>query len=407
MLTAISLALDSGTLELLREQLHRQQALRIIRNFADYPAEEELAAYVLAAAPAIAFVNMRNMDQALRLATTVDRAGTGTQIIALDQSGDPEVLVHAMRAGIRELVSIPFDSDKLNDSVQRIADLLEIKPLAVQSSDSIYAFLPAKPGGGTSTIAMNLSCAIARTTKTRTLLADFDLNLGMISFQLKLTNTHSVVDALQLANEMDESIWNSLVTPVGDLHVLCSGRLDPGRDYEEDQVRKILDFARRMYQTICVDLSGNMEPYSIELLSQAKEIFLVCTPDVSSLHLAVVKTRFLREMGLGSRVSVLMNRSEKRNLLSSQETEKVLGVPVRFSFANDPRRVGDALSAGGHVDPKSELGRQFDAFAESLTVSSVENKGPGSKLGRRFVEYFAITPQSSYAKKAWTETTND
>ena len=407
MLTAISVSLDAQTVEHLTEALGEASDVKIVRNFETYPPEDEFARYIQTLAPAIAFLNMKNVDRAVRLVLAIERTGTGTQIIALDSTRDPDVLLQAMQAGIREFASIPFDG-KLNESVGRIAGLLERKPIAVTSTDSVYAFLPAKPGGGTSTIVMNIAAAIARVGKTRTLLADLDLNLGMISFQLKMTKAHSIIDALQLADEMDDSIWNSLITAVGDLHVLCSGRLDPGTSYDGEQVRKVLEFARRTYQNICVDLSGNMEPFSLEVLNQAKEIFLVCTPDVSSLHLASVKIRFLRDMGLGSRVSVLMNRSEKRNLLSVEETQKVLGIPVRFSFANDPRRVGDALEAGTHVDPKSELGRQFEALAASLTDSSGENRDSSSKTGRRFVDYFTIAPRSVYSsKKVWSETAND
>ncbi len=406
MLNAISIALDTHTLDRLNRELSKTSQVKIVRNFAAYPPEYELSHYIQASAPAIAFLNMENLDQAISLAMTIDRTGTGTQVIALDSTCNPERLLKVMQAGIREIASTPFDGMKLTDSIARIADMVERRPSGADSTAAVYAFLPAKPGGGTSTIAINVAAAIARGTQGGTLLADLDLNLGMISFQLKITNPHSIVDALQHADHMDESLWTSLVTTVDDLHVLCSGRLYPGYSCDPAQVRKMLDFARRNYQTICIDLSGNMEPYSIEVLQQAREIFLVCTPDVSSLHLGRGKAHFMRDIGVGDRVSVLMNRSEKRNPLSLEETERVLGVPVRFSFENDPRHVADALISGSYVESKTQLGKQFDALAKSLqgTPRDTLKAVPPKLASRRFVDYFSITPADSHSKTVWTET---
>ena len=71
---------------------------------------------------------------------------------------------------------------------KRIAEVLARKPLAFTATDDVFSFLPAKPGDGTSTVALNVSHAIARKSQTRTLIANFDLNLGMVSFLLKISN---------------------------------------------------------------------------------------------------------------------------------------------------------------------------------------------------------------------------
>jgi hypothetical protein len=60
-----------------------------------------------------------------------------------------------------------------------------------------------------------------------------------------------------------------------------------------------LSFARRQYSTICVDLSGMMERYSVEVLHEAKQVFLVATSELPVLHLAREKLAFLRSQDLG------------------------------------------------------------------------------------------------------------
>jgi pilus assembly protein CpaE len=310
---------------------------------------------------------------------------------------DLQFLVASMQAGIREFLSLPLDPDRVPEAVSRIAEILERKPLAFRSTDAVFSFLPAKPGDGASTVAVNVSSAISRCSPGKILLADFDLNVGAISFLLKITNGRSVLDALSVADRMDDVLWDNLVLKRDSMDVLCSGRLEPSTEIDLSLAEKILHFARRLYGTICIDLSGNMEQFSMSLLSQSREIFLVCTSDIASLHFARSKAQFLRDSGFADRASVVINRSEMRSSFSTAEVEKLLGLRIRFSFQNDPRRVSDAMHEGTAVSPKSGLGRQFDTFAKSLI--DVEKRSTPATRKRRFIEYFAIHPTTQPAGK--------
>lgn len=394
MLTGVIISPGLGSAQQLAAGLNELKRVRVVGTFDRYPSADELTRFIQTTGPAIVFLSTENAAQAIELALAVDRSGTGTQVVAVDRSCDPQVLLEIMRAGIREFVSLPFDRNQVAQSLARIGEVLERRPLTFTSTDAIYSFLPAKPGGGTSTVALNLAAAIARGLEGRTLLADFDLNLGMISFLLKIINGHSILDAVENADNLDESVWNNLVVTRDGMDVLSSGRLDPGNTLQFSEVSKVLHFARRTYGAICIDLSGNMEPYSIQLLHQSKEIFLVCTAEIPALHLARAKTEFLRSAGLEERVSVLLNRAEKRSSFSVQDVEKLLGVRVRCSFPNDPKRVGNALDGGTCVDPNSDLGRQFDTLAAALGEPKAPSTAP--RAARRFVDYFAITAPATY-----------
>ncbi len=392
MLKGVIVSPRADSAEELSGALHELGLVRIIRTFPNYPSEPDLASFIQATGPAVVFLGTEDLDRAIGLALAVDRSGTGTQVVAVDKTCDPQALVAIMRAGIREFLPLPLRPGLLRSAVDRIAEVLQRKPLAFVSTDEVFSFLPAKPGDGTSTIALNASAAIARRSTGRTLLGDFDLNLGMVSFLLKITNGRSVIDAVGFAERLDDTVWDNLVLKRDDLDVLCSGRLDPGNVLNPSDVESVLHYARRSYSAICLDLSGNMEPYSMALLRQSKEIFLVCTLEIPSLHFARTKAEFLRASGLGERLSVLLNRSEKRSAFSIQNVEEMLGARVRCTFLNDPRRVSKAMEAGTCVEPKSELGRQFEAFAEGLAGPQTVAPQPTAK--RRFVEYFAIVPSS-------------
>src|SRR6266852_3031016 len=350
----------------LEDALAETHRVGIVRALNNYPNDIALVRFLRAAAPEIVFLSVESSRNALELVARIETQAPGTQIVAVHRAVNPDTLVATMRAGIREFLAPPFDLDALQQSLQRLEQILERRPPAIESTDALLAFLPSKAGVGCSTVALNTSMMLAQLPDTKTLLADFDLNCGMIDFMLQMDSPYAITSAVENAHQMDENLWEKLVTGFGELDVIPAGRRVPGFRIDALQIRYLLEFARRTYKVICVDLSGILEKFSIEILHEAKQIFLVCTPEVPSLHLAREKLRFFHTMDLDRRVKILLNRAQKRSLIPVSEIEKVLGVPVFMSFPNDYIGVHKALTAGKQVSPASELGKGFHALAEAI-----------------------------------------
>ena len=137
--------------------------------------------------------------------------------------------------------------------------------------------------------------------------------------------------------------WSRLWT---DLDVLHAGRINPNIRVETAQIRALVDFSRRNYQALCFDLSGNLERYSLEIMQEAKRVLLVCTPEIASLHQAREKLHFLKALDLDSRVSVVLNRCQKKPLFTHKQVEELLGLSVIKMFPNDYHGVNRAMTAG-------------------------------------------------------------
>jgi Flp pilus assembly CpaE family ATPase len=216
---------------------------------------------------------------------------------------------------------------------------------------------------------------------------DLDLNCGILAFLLHLAGGRSIVDAAEHAADLDEQLWPKLVTTAGGIDVLPAGPMQPAFRLEPSALRYLLDFARRNYGFLCADLSGLMERYSVDLLLESKRIYLVCTPELPSLHLARQKLEYFRTLELESRTALLLNRWQKRGLVSTAEVEKVVGLPVALEIPNDYRGVHKAMSDAKPMDPNSEIGRCFTQLARRIAA-----KDPAPKHGHRFVEYFSLIP---------------
>jgi len=391
MLRGLVICPDAEMAEKLDLALASTNRVAVVRELDRYPNGMELMRLVRATAPQVVFLSTESVPKAIEIVETIEKEAQGIQIIGFHRAYDPTVLLDVMRSGLREFVALPFDPQPLMEALGRVEELVQKKPPTLGATEFVFSFLPSKPGVGTSTVALNASSALARIEEKGVLLMDFDLTSGIVGFMLKLSSMHSVTDAAENAHQLDDTNWPQIVCKVGKMDVLPAGRLNPEFRIEGTQVRHILEFARRSYRAICVDLSGNLERYSLEIMHESKKIFLVCTPEIPSLHLAREKLAFLNNADLADRVVVLLNRAQKRSLISPEQIESLLGVPVMMQFPNDYQGVHRALQLGKPVDSTSELGKQFTHLS-NVMLGKKPQPDHDKEKGKRFVEYFSILP---------------
>jgi len=360
----------------------------IVRDLSRYPDDVELMRTVRAHAPQVVFVSTESIKNTLDIVACLETQAPGLPVVAVGRTCDPSLLLDVMRAGVREFLAMPFSRQLVYEALLRIEDLVAKRPLVLPTTDLLFSFIPAKAGVGSSTLALNTALALGRLSAERTLLVDLDLNSGILGFLMKLNSGHSILDAAQNSSSLDESIWPQLVAQTKHIDVLQSGRVNPGVRIESSQIHEILDFARRHYKAICVDLSGNMERFSIEIMQESKRIFMVCTPEVAPLHLAREKLAFLRSIDLGDRVSILFNRTSRRSVITQAEAEKLLEAPVHMSFPNDYAGVHRAIQEGTPIPAATELGHQFEHLASDLLESKIQPM----ETKRKFIEFFSVIP---------------
>lgn len=390
MLRGIIICSDVDLTERFQQLLSEVGLVHLTRTLDHYPNSFELLRFLRAHAPQVVFLGSESIPKMLAIVQEIEKQTPGVQIVALGRQCDSHVLLDLMRAGIREFVSLPFDRQTTQEALLRLSEAVEAKPPQIATTDNVFAFLPSKAGAGTSTIALNAAIAVSRIPKTHVLLSDFDLNSGMIRFMLKLENPYGVVDAAEHALTMDESLWPPLITSIDNMDVLHAGRLNPEFRIEPTQIRHMMDFMRRNYQALCFDLSGNLEKYSLEIMHEAKKIFLVCTPEIPSLHLAREKYLYLKHLDLQDRVCVLLNRCQKRPMITPTQIEDLLGVPVQMTFPNDYQGVHRSLTFGRWVEPESELGKQFTLLAQTMVEARAKSALPAAK--KSFLEFFSVVP---------------
>ena len=114
--------------------------------------------------------------------------------------------LQAMRAGVTECIAEPIAQAEFTAALTR---LIGERPTA--PAGPVFAFIGAKGGVGTTTLAVNIATTLARLTPASALMIDSHLVYGDAAVFLGVDARFSVLDALENLHRFDKSFFKSLV----------------------------------------------------------------------------------------------------------------------------------------------------------------------------------------------------
>ena len=228
-------------------------------------------------APAVLVVDVRGQHQlpAGLVAFRTRCADTGVVLVA--SALEPELMLDAMRAGVNEYVSEPVTTQALEEAVRRL-----IAKGAAEPVGQIFAFVGAKGGVGTTTLAVNTATTLARAAKRPALLLDLHLGHGDAAIFLGVEPKFSIIDALENVYRVDETFFRSLVqkTKAG-VDLLGSSERLTASGVDAQRMHALLDFASRQYQYTVLDVPRS-DVAILDVLEATTSIVLVSTHELSS-----------------------------------------------------------------------------------------------------------------------------
>jgi pilus assembly protein CpaE len=304
------------------------------------------------------------------VAAKIRGTSANPMLIALHTSTDPETILSAVRAGASEYLYPPLQAN-LRNALERISgDRGKQYSAARRSRGKTIGFLSAKGGCGATTIICHLAPELARQTGQRVLLADFDLDAGMIGFVMKSKSTYSVLDAVENIHRLDPSFWKALVSNgIPGVEVIAAPTdVNQKEPPKPDQLRHVLRFMRSQYEWTLMDLGRGLNLVSVGAIEDIDETFLITTLEVPALHQAKQIVRTLLNAGYPtSSLHLVLNRMPKRPELLPEEVEKLVGQPVYATVANDYGALYESFAEGKLIDQGTPLGREYSKLASKLS----------------------------------------
>jgi pilus assembly protein CpaE len=310
------------------------------------------------------------------LVTSIRGAIGDPMIIALNSSADPDAILASMRAGINEYLYPPLRDSLRRALERRSAERSRRRDAGAKAGGKSIAFMSAKGGCGATTLVTHVAAELGRQNQ-KVLLADLDLDSGMVAFITKTKSVYSILDAVNNLHRLDIHYWKALVSNgIPGVEIVAAPlALASKQQIKDEQVRHVLAFARPHYDWTLVDLGRSLSHTAMAALEEIDEACLVTTLEVPALHQSKQIIQTLLDSGYGkNKIRLILNRAPKRLDITPGELEKMLGVPIFAMIPNDYPELYETYAEGRMLNRNSDLGKQIAKLAIKLASLEVEEK---------------------------------
>jgi pilus assembly protein CpaE len=340
------------------------------------------------ASPHLVLVECRAGADALidaldRLAEVCEAA---TKVVVIGASNDIRLYRELIDRGVSEYLLAPVDAVQLVATVARL-----YRDAGGKRLGRAFAFVGAKGGAGSSTVAHNVAWAMARSFDADVVLADLDMPFGTASLDFNVDAAQGVAEAIQDAGRLDEVLLERLLVKRGDrLSLLAAPTgLDRSYDFDESAFDRLLDIVQAGVPFLVLDMPHLWSGWAKKTLLAADEVVITAEPDLASLRNAKGLVELLgRARPNDPPPRLVLNKvgMPKRPEIKPEDFAAALQLEPAACIAFDPASFGTAANKGqmlGEAAPKSRPAGAFAEFAQTVTGRrSPERRKGGLGLSR-------------------------
>lgn len=325
-----------------------------------------------AASPNLLIIESRVEAVALyaKLDEFSDVCDINTKVIVIGSVNDVALYRELLARGVSDYLVSPIDPTALIDVVARLYQEPGTKKLG-----RTLAFVGAKGGVGSSSIAHNVASTLARRYARTVALIDMDLPFGSASINFNLRAAEGIEQVLEDTTRVDEVFLERLLVKHGDhLRILTApGLLEHSHDVPESAFEHLLDVAQSNIPFVVLDVPHIWAPWTRKLMSLADEVVITATPDLTNLR----NSKSLIDILKKSRPNdgppkLVLNQVgvPKRSEITSDKFAEVLQVRPLASVPFEPQPFSAAINEGkpiAEISAKAAACAAFDEIAEALS----------------------------------------
>jgi Flp pilus assembly CpaE family ATPase len=279
-------------------------------------------------------------EASLKLAAVMDLQYPEISVILVVPE-TTEVVLQAMRSGVRDLLDPTADPDSIRIMLERasLAAAGRRRGLAPGTSEHadhgaggrVIAVMSPKGGVGKTTVATNLAVGLGKSAPMSVVIVDLDLQFGDVASGLMLDPEHTITDAVVGAASQDSMVLKTYLTvhPAG-IYALCAPRNPVEMDrISGEHVTRLLNQLREEFHYIVVDTAPGLGEHVLATLEQATDAVWICGMDVPSIKGLKTGFHILTELNLlPEKRHVVLNMTDRRAGLTLQDVEATIGAPV-------------------------------------------------------------------------------
>lgn len=270
-------------------------------------------------------------------------------VILVADSPGADLLLQAMRSGVREVLSGPLSEKSLREAVERLQRRGVVNNRG-QQLGKVVAFIPCKGGSGATFLASNLAYALAAQENKRVALFDLNLQFGDAALFVSDTVPRTTLsDLVQDINRLDGAfLASSMVQVLPNFGVLPSPEeLGQVAGIKPEHIDRLIEVATRHYDFVILDIGRRLDSVTIRALDRADVIFPVLQLTLPFLRDAKRLLNAFQSLGYDvDRIRLVANRHVKKGEIGLQSVEKTLGRPISVCIPNSFEAVAASVNQG-------------------------------------------------------------
>jgi len=303
------------------------------------------------------------------LESLADVCDPGTKVIVAGSMNDVKLYRELIRQGISEYVVTPSSSIQLIEAFGNLYYDPSTAPMG-----RIFAFIGARGGVGSSTLAHNVAWHMAEEMNEDTVIMDMDIEFGTLGLDFNKDPTQTVLDALTAPDRVDDVLLERLLVKTGENLRLFTAPAALDQDYEipEGAFEHVLEMVRHVSPTVVIDLPHMWSSWTKRFLIQADEIVITATPDLASLRNGKNLYDLLvqaRPNDPAPRFTLNMTGMQKRPEIAPKEFAEALSAAPEFVIPFEGQLFGEAANNGlmtGQVNAQAKSSVIIGSLAQAL-----------------------------------------
>lgn len=282
-------------------------------------------------------------DEAIAAIRVLDAEAPQVACVFVAASPDPQLLTDALRAGVEDVLTYPFNSDELVEAVKRAsARSVRVAPSRDVSEPSqpvtlgkVTTVFSTKGGSGKSLVATNLALLMQRESGGQVALVDLDLQSGDVAILLDLAAERSMVDATERAESLDADALEGYLTSHSSGIRVLTAPTDPSlaEGISADAVHRVLTILRERFDHVIIDGPAQFTEQVLAAFDVTDTFVLLASLDVPSIKNLRVALNTLDQLGVSrDRVRICVNRANTKVGLSLKDVRKALGTEIHITI---------------------------------------------------------------------------
>jgi pilus assembly protein CpaE len=312
-----------------------------------------------------------------------------SKVVVIGHHNDVGLYRELIRSGVSEYMVAPIS---MADIVGVISAIF-VDPEADPIGRSV-AFIGAKGGVGSSTIAHNIAWSMSTLFTSEVMVADMDLAFGTANINFDQDPAQGIAEAVFAPERVDEVYLDRLLAQCAErLSLLAApSTLDRTYDFDGDAFKGIIETAQRSAPLLVLDVPHAWTSWTRATLSSADEVVITATPELANLRNTKNLVDMLRKLRPNDKPPHLVLNQvgmPKRPEIATADFVEPLGLEVLAVIPFEPQLFGNAANNGrmlGEMDAKSPIVGTMSHMAHVLTgrAEVKARKGAGiSKLINR------------------------